>query len=150
MDFADYLTADHISLAPQINSKKKVLERLAEMFVLQDETLDKNTVFNKLLEREHLASTAMGGAIAIPHCRLDTLAQPIVALLRVDNGVEYDAPDGIPVKLFTALLVPEDATQQHLDLLANLASQLNNTGLVKQLLEASETSEVLKLFKGVM
>ena len=81
-----------------------------------------------LFEREQLGSTAIGKRVAIPHCRIDDLSNPIVALLRVSQGVNYEAPDELPVKLIFALLLPSDATQQHLDILASLASRFNDAG----------------------
>lgn len=148
MDFAHYLSTDHIKLLHQSGSRKKVLEDLSAMLARQDEALDRETIFNKLVEREQLGSTAMGGAIAIPHCRMKPLEQPVVAVLRVTGGVEYDAPDKLAVKLFFALIVPEEATQQHLNLLAGLAGVLNNADFAGSLLSASDEKEILDLLRN--
>lgn len=148
MDFSDYLEIDQIELLKRLNSQKKVLEQLSELLAAQHETLSAMTVFDKLNEREQLGSTAIGGAIAIPHCRVAEIEEPLTALLRVEDGVEYNAPDEIAVKLFFALVVPEDATQQHLDLLANLAGQLHDTDFVNQLLRTSDKDAILHLIKS--
>ncbi len=148
MGFADYLEINRIELLGRLNSRKKVLERLSELLAQRDKTLSARTVFDGLIEREHLGSTAIGGAIAIPHCRIKKIKQPLAALLKVENGVEYNAADEIAVKLFFALAVPEDATQQHLDLLASLASQLNDADFVNQLLQATDRDDIMRLIKS--
>lgn len=147
MEFSDYLDIDQIELLERLNSQKKVLECLSDLLANQDEILDARTVFARLTEREHLGSTAIGGAIAIPHCRIKKIKRPLAALLKVGNGVEYNAPDEIAVKLFFALVVPEDATQGHLDLLASLANQLNDIDFVNQLLQASDKHDLIRLIK---
>lgn len=147
MHFSSYLSADHIRLLSSISSKKKTLELLAELLASQNGALDAHQIFNQLVEREQMGSTAIGHGAAIPHCRLAGLDAPLAALLRVDAGVNYDADDGLPVRLLFALLVPENATQQHLELLAGLATLLNEPVFVRRLLEADGEQQVLDLLK---
>ena len=94
-----------------------------------------------------MGSTAVGHGAAIPHCRIAGLERPLAALLRVGAGIDYDAADGLPVRLFFALLVPENADQQHLELLAGLATQLNEPVFVRRLLEAGSADEILGLLR---
>ena len=147
MHFSHYLTTAQIRLLDSISSKKKTLEALSELLTSQNGALEANRIFSRLFEREQMGSTAIGHGTAIPHCRVSGLDRPLVALLRVDSGIDYDAADGLPVRLFFALLVPEDATQMHLDLLAGLATQLNEPVFVRRLLEAGDAEEILGLLK---
>ena len=147
MHFSSYLDTDRIKLLASISSKKKTLELLAGLLASQNDALDAQRIFNQLVEREQMGSTAIGHGTAIPHCRLAGLDAPLAALLRVDAGVHYDATDGLPVRLLFALLVPENATGQHLDLLAGLATQLNEPMFVQRLLKANGAQQVLDLLK---
>ena len=145
MNFSDYLDLEHIRLIASA-TKKKSLVILSEM-VCQSTPLDSHVVLTSLFEREQLGSTAIGKGVAIPHCRIAGLSNPIVALLRVSHGVDYEAPDGLPVKLIFALLFPSDATQQHLDILASLASRFNEVANVNELLSAKNESDLLRCLK---
>ena len=147
MHFSSYLNAERIELLASISSKKKTLEMLAALLAPQNGALDAHYIFNQLVEREQMGSTAVGHGAAIPHCRIAGLDAPLAALLRVDAGVNYDADDGLPVRLLFALLVPENATGQHLDLLAGLATQLHEPVFVQRLLEADGKEQVLGLLR---
>ena len=147
MHFSSYLNTDCIELLASISSKKKTLELLAGLLAAQNGALDAHQIFNQLVEREQMGSTAIGHGAAIPHCRLAGLDAPLAALLRVDAGVHYDAGDGLPVRLLFALLVPENATSRHLELLAGLAAQLHEPVFVQRLLEADGKERVLGLLK---
>ena len=147
MHFSSYLDTDRIKLVASISSKKKTLELLAGLLASRDGALDAHRIFNQLVEREQMGSTAVGHGAAIPHCRLAGLDAPLAALLRVAAGVNYDAGDGLPVRLLFALLVPENATSQHLELLAGLATQLNEPVFVQRLLEADGEEQVLGLLR---
>lgn len=146
MNFSDYLNLEHIRLIDSA-TKKKSLVILSEM-ACQSTPLDLHVVLAALFEREQLGSTAIGKRVAIPHCRIADLSNPIVALLRVSQGVDYEAPDGLPVKLIFALLLPAEATQQHLDILASLASRFNDTARVGELLSAKNESDLLHKLKA--
>lgn len=148
MNFSDYLDLEHIKLVDTA-TKKKSLVILSEI-VCRSTPLDSHSVLASLFEREQLGSTAIGKGVAIPHCRRDDLSNPITALLRVAKGVDYEAPDQLPVKLIFALLLPADANRQHLDLLASLANRFNDTANVNALLEAKDESDVLHRIKTPM
>ena len=146
MNFSDYLDLDHIRLVDNA-TKKKSLIILSEM-VCQSTPLDFHSVLASLFEREQLGSTAIGKGVAIPHCRITELSNPIVALLRVAGGVDYEPPDQLAVKLIFALLLPAHANQQHLDLLASLASHFNNPLKVNELLIAKDEADILYKLKA--
>ena len=150
MTFCDFLPAEAIRIAGggAINSRKKVLETLAGLLVKNDQSLDPQTVFHHLIEREKLSSTALGNGTAVPHCRVSGLQSPQAALLRVSPGIDYDAPDQIPVTLFFALLVPEDAIEEHLKILAKLAETLNDENVRQNLNQAAHTEQILSIMRA--
>ncbi len=123
-------------------SKKRVLEQIANLVARELPDLDGQDIFESLVAREKLGSTGFGNGIAIPHCRLPGCTAPISALLRLDSAVDFDAIDGAPVDLLFVLLVPEAATDEHLELLRQIASMLDRSEVRDQLRHAS-TSESL-------
>ena len=133
------LTIDNI-LAPELtlcrvpaSSKKRVLEFIAEQINAQDSSLSDTQIFNNLVARERLGSTGIGQGIAIPHCRLDGLDHVIGVLLTLQEAIEYDAIDNQPVDLVFALIVPKEATSEHLELLSQLAEKFNERSFCEQL-----------------
>ncbi|GAB5453293.1 MAG: PTS IIA-like nitrogen regulatory protein PtsN [Halioglobus sp.] len=117
-------------------SKKRLFETIAQIVCDDQSSLDYNTVLDKLVEREELGSTGLGDGIAIPHCRVDNCAQPLGTLLSLDEGIPFDAPDERPVDLLFILLVPEEANQQHLDILAEIARNFSQPEYCRSLREA--------------
>ncbi|MFD2229667.1 PTS IIA-like nitrogen regulatory protein PtsN [Alkalimarinus sediminis] len=115
------------------SSKKKVLEEIAQRIAQQYPDINENTIFNSLIGRERLGSTGIGQGIAIPHCRLENCQKVIGALLTLDQKVPFDAIDNEPVDLLFVLLVPQEATSEHLELLSQLAEKFNNTELCQKL-----------------
>lgn len=107
------------------NSKKRVLEDIADIAHHHNPEIEKLVLFKKLLEREQLGSTALGDNVAIPHCRLAGLSKITGCFVTLENGIDFDAPDDEPVDIIFALLVPEDEVDAHLDILAILASTFN-------------------------
>jgi nitrogen PTS system EIIA component len=102
-------------------SKKRIFETIARMISNDQISLGYDEVFTQLIAREKLGSTGLGQGIAIPHCRIGNCTQPLGTLVTLDQAIDFDAPDGQPVDLVFALLVPEDAHQKHLDTLAQIA-----------------------------
>ncbi len=123
-------------------SKKRVLEQIANLVARELPDLDGQDIFESLVAREKLGSTGFGNGIAIPHCRLPGCPSPISALLRLESAVDFDAIDGAPVDLLFVLLVPEAATDEHLELLRQIASMLDRSDVRDQLRHAP-TSEHL-------
>ena len=117
----DILSPERSLVDVQVSSKKKLLELLATMVAntLGDASAD--DIYERLLNRERMGSTGIGEGIAIPHCRLAYCQQATGFLLRLAEPVDYDAIDGQPADLVFALLVPEEATEEHLQILATLA-----------------------------
>lgn len=123
-------------------SKKRALEYIANLVAREMPDLDQQTIFESLIAREKLGSTGFGNGIAIPHCRLPGCPAPISALLRLEAPIDFDAIDGAPVDLLFVLLVPEAATDEHLQLLRQIASMLDR-GEIRERLRQVENSEAL-------
>ncbi|MFO7528194.1 MAG: PTS IIA-like nitrogen regulatory protein PtsN [Marinobacter sp.] len=138
------LTIDNI-LVPELtlcrvpaSSKKRVLEFIAEKIHQQDEALSDTEIFNNLIARERLGSTGIGQGIAIPHCRLEGLNRVIGVLVTLEESVEFDAIDNQPVDLVFALIVPKEATSEHLELLSQLAEKFNERSFCNRLRECED------------
>ena len=123
-------------------SQKRVLEQIASLVANELPELDEQDIFESLIAREKLGSTGFGNGIAIPHCRLPGCHAPLSAVLRLDSAVDFDAIDGAPVDLLFVLLVPEAATDEHLELLRQIASMLDRSEIRERLRQA-QSNEAL-------
>jgi PTS system nitrogen regulatory IIA component len=143
MQVAELLDLDRISCNTQSASKKRVLEQLSQLLAANQETLSQNQVFDSLLSRERLGSTGLGHGVAIPHGRMKESDNTLAAFIKLQQGVDFDASDEQPVDLLFALLVPEEATEEHLQLLAQLARMFSDEALVQQLRNAPDARSLL-------
>ncbi|MBW7470536.1 PTS IIA-like nitrogen regulatory protein PtsN [Marinobacter sp. M216] len=144
------LTIDNI-LAPELtlcrvpaSSKKRVLEFIAEQIHRHDESLSETQIFNNLVSRERLGSTGIGQGIAIPHCRLEGLDHVVGVLLTLEESIEFDAIDNQPVDLVFALVVPKEATSEHLELLSQLAEKFNERAFCDGLRQCDDATTLYK------
>lgn len=141
------LPASNVLLDLSVTSKKRAFEQAALMFE-NHHGLARLGVFDSLFARERLGSTALGRGVAVPHGRIKGLNEAIAAFVRLAQPVTFDAPDGQPVRLLMFLLVPEAATQQHLEILAELAHMLSDKSLREELVENPDPSAVHALLTG--
>ncbi|RMR37860.1 PTS IIA-like nitrogen-regulatory protein PtsN [Pseudomonas syringae pv. coriandricola] len=123
-------------------SKKRVLEEIANLIGREVPGMDSDTVFTSLVAREKLGSTGFGNGIAIPHCRLPGCDEPVSAVIHLANPIDFDAIDGAPVDLLFVLLVPQAATDSHLELLRQIASMLDRAD-VRERLRSAKSGEAL-------
>ncbi|AOE83619.1 PTS IIA-like nitrogen regulatory protein PtsN [Pseudomonas sp. MOB-449] len=130
-------------------SKKRVLEQIAKLVARDLPDLDNQDIFESLVSREKLGSTGFGNGIAIPHCRLTGCTSPISAVLRLDAPVDFDAIDGAPVDLLFVLLVPEAATDEHLELLRQIASMLDRSDVRERLRQAPDSTSLYQVVVDV-
>ena len=145
MLLTDLITPDRIACSVDAQSKKRALERLSEIISDTEDTVSSNDVFESLLARERLGGTGVGHGVAIPHGRLKENSNTLAAFIKLQNGVDYDAADRQPVDLLFALLVPKESTDEHLQVLAQLAKIFSNEDFRKQLREANSSDEVYQL-----
>ena len=141
---AAILPADNVLVNVEATSKKRVFEYASILFE-NNQGIERSKVFDSLLARERLGSTALGKGVAMPHGRIKGLKESVIAIISVDTPVAFDAPDGQAVSLMVFLLVPEHATQQHLEILSELAELLSDKTNRDILLNAQSAGEVLQL-----
>ena len=131
------------------DSKQAILEALAERFARVYE-LDAVEVLERIEEREKLGSTGFGRGVAIPHARVPGLKRPVAAFLRLDNPVEFDAADGMPVDLVFGLLSPENAGVSHLQALAAISRMVREEAVHAALTEAEDKEALYALLANVI
>ncbi len=122
---ANLLPSQNIVLDLDVSSKKRVFEYAGLLFE-NNQNIGRAQVFDSLFAREKLGSTGLGQGIAIPHGRIKGLREAVGAMIRMRDPIAFDAPDGLPVKLIFVLLVPERATDLHLQILSELAQMFSD------------------------
>jgi len=147
MQVSELLDINRISCNTHAASKKRVLEQLSQLLADSQNELTPNQVFDSLLSRERLGSTGLGRGVAIPHGRISGSEQTLLAMLKLDEGIDYDAVDSQPVDLLFALLVPEHSTEEHLQLLAQLAEMLSDNDLVSKLRHSNDAGTLLNTLR---
>lgn len=134
----DILAPECVRSGVPAASKKRTLETLGEIFANADPGLSARVVFNRLVARERLGSTGLGEGCALPHARIPGLGCALAAFLRLEKGVDFDSPDREPVDLVAGLLVPEESTDEHLEILAAIARTLSNESVRTSVRSADE------------
>lgn len=138
---AKLLPPSNILLDLDVTSKKRMFEQAGLLFE-NNQGLARSLVFDSLFSRERLGSTGLGQGVAIPHGRIKGLKEAVGAFVRLAQPVPFDAPDGKPVNLVFLLLVPEQATEQHLRILSDLAQMLSDRELRDKLATESDASKI--------
>src|SRR5450631_3696966 len=144
---APLLSESNILLDADATTKKRLFEQIAEMFERNGQ-LSRSIVFDSLSARERLGSTGLGQGVAIPHGRIKGLASAMGAFVRPQQPIPFDAPDGRPVAQAFVLLVPEKATEEHLQLLSQLAQMFSDKAFREELSAATDTTSVHALFSN--
>ena len=141
---ASILPATNVVVDVEATSKKRAFEQAGVLFENRH-SIARATVSDNLFARERLGSTGLGHGVAIPHGRIKGLKNPLAAVMRVQQPIAFDAPDDEPVALLIFLLVPEAATQRHLDILSEIAEMLSDRELRDRLRAATDQAALHKL-----
>jgi PTS system nitrogen regulatory IIA component len=141
---AKLLNPSHVLVDLPVSSKKRLFEQAGLLFENQD-GIARSVVFESLFARERLGSTGLGQGVAIPHGRIKGLKEAQGALLRLAQAVPFDAPDGQPVGLAFVLLVPEKATEKHLQILSELAQMFSDRALREAMARAPDAAALHQL-----
>ena len=141
---ARLLAPTHIVLDLAVSSKKRVFEQAALLFE-NHQGIERGKVFDALFARERLGSTGLGEGVAIPHGRIKGLREAVAAVVRVAQPIPFDAPDGEPVQLLVFLLVPEHATEEHLEILSEVAELLSDRGIRELLATTDDPTQVHRM-----
>jgi len=136
------LSPAHVILASKAGSKRALITELAERLA----SLDPDQIVEAVMARERLGSTGIGHGVALPHGRIPQLSHPILALARHATGVDFDAIDGLPVRIVVLLLVPDPPTEADRALLARLARLLQQPAMRRAIMEAKTAEEIAALF----
>ena len=149
MAIGDLLTPERVRANAEAKSKKRALELVSELLVCSTPSLGQNEVFTSLLNRERLGSTGLGRGVALPHGRVPNLNTAIGAFMRLPEAVSFDAIDDQPVDLIFAMIVPEESTEGHLEMLSQLAQLFSNEEICQRLRDASSREEILHTIKSL-
>lgn len=141
---AKLLPPENIVLGLSVSSKKRLFEQIGFLFEGKH-GIGKGQVFDSLFARERLGSTGLGQGVAIPHGRIKGLKEALGAFVRLAQPVPFDAPDGKPVSLVFAMLVPEQATERHLEILSELAQMFSDRELREAMAQAADAAALQKL-----
>jgi PTS system nitrogen regulatory IIA component len=141
---AKLLPPSNIVLDVEASSKKRMFEQVGLLFE-NHQGVARNLVFDSLFARERLGSTGLGQGVAIPHGRIKGLKEALGALVRMKQRIPFDAPDGQPVALIFVLLVPDRATDMHLQILSELAQMFSDKPFRERLLAAPGAPDLHQL-----
>ena len=136
---AQLLPPENVLLDLAVSSKKRLFEQVGLLFE-NNHGLARNIVFDSLFARERLGSTGLGQEVAIPHGRIKGLKEALGAFVRLEQPVPFDAPDGQSVRLVFVLLVPEQATEKHLQILSELAQMFSDRALRESMVAAPDAA----------
>ena len=146
MNLYDFLDKGSILLDYELKSKKSVLELISKSMAEITGT-NSDDIFSKLYEREKLGTTAFGNGIAIPHARIDKLTNAKIMILKLKTPVDFESIDNKKVDIIFTLLVPDDESDKHVEILSKIASLLDNKIMRKNLRQAKNESDIISLLK---
>jgi len=152
------ISSNAVLTNPEIKSKKRALEQLGELLAAEatsinraasaDETsaedINPLAIFQLLTDREKLGSTSMGHGVALPHARTSLTEHAVGAFLKLEKGIDFDSPDQQPTDLIFALMVPEHYTDEHLKILAHLATLFSDKDFCSVLRKSASAEEAYK------
>lgn len=141
MDLSDLIRQDAIIPSLKANSKKQVIQEMAER-AAQLLDLPARDIFDHLLQRERLGSTGIGQGVAIPHAKLARIDQLFGMFARLDKPIDFDAIDDEPVDLVFLLLAPEGAGADHLKALARIARLMREPGMAQKLRASRDAAAI--------
>jgi PTS system nitrogen regulatory IIA component len=130
-------------------SKKRVLQTLAERLSPSLGDVSELALFDQLIARERLGSTGIGSGVAVPHCRLEGISQAIAALVKLDDPIDFESVDNQPVDILFVLVVPTEATDEHLQLLASVVERVNNSATLNKMRNCQSADSLFNTFIGL-
>ena len=147
MTISALLSLQNIYLDIEVSSKKKLLELIAN--IVADRTrLSESLIYNNLLNRERLGSTGLGQGFAVPHARLNNLDQTLCCFFRLKQSVNFESPDNLPVDMVFTIIIPEEATEEHLVILSSLASIFSRAEVCDAVRNAGSKEELAQIIQS--
>ena len=145
MELEQIMTPDSVITGLKINSKKQVLQELAQK-AAKISGLEERTIFDVILERERLGTTGVGNGVAIPHGRMKSLDKVHGFFMKLDNPIDFESVDNKPVDLVFMLLAPEGAGADHLKALAKVSRLLRDDIICSKIRGSSSDDAIFALF----
>jgi PTS system nitrogen regulatory IIA component len=127
-NLAKILALENVVVDLEVSSKKRAFEQAGLLFE-NNCSIARSTVSDNLFARERLGSTGLGHGVAVPHGRIKGLKAPIAAFMRLAEAIPFESPDSEPVKLLIFLLIPDNVTQQHLEILSEIAELFSDSAM---------------------
>jgi PTS system nitrogen regulatory IIA component len=146
---ASLLSATRILLDADAESKKQLFEQVGHL-LNAEASISGKLVLDSLLAREKLGSTGLGLGVAMPHGRIKGLKSASGVFVRLRTPIEFDAPDGLPVRLLFILFVPVQATDLHLEILSELAQFFSSKAMRDALCQSENAEETLAIIRNWM
>lgn len=137
MNLSAVIPASRITIVESAASKKATLEIISQQLADGDSQRQK-AIFDALINRERLGSTGLGDGVAIPHGRINGISEPVGCLVKLQQGVDFEASDDQPVDLIAGLAVPADCTEDHLQILAAIARAFSDNDFTQAARQAGD------------
>ncbi len=150
MNIMDLLSPERVVHLSAVSDKRRVLGLLSECLAAAAPSVSSLDIFDTLYNREQCASTALGRGVAIPHGRIAGKFDMVAAVMKLEQGIDYGAPDGNPVDILFALLVSTDSPGEHLEALAQLAGLFSDGRVLAQMRSARDAEHLLSVLKNEM
>ena len=145
MKIESILAPNHAYCGIGAASKKRAIDEIAIKLADSIDGVEAEDLFSKLINREKIGTTAIGHGIAIPDCRLDGIDRIIGGVFTLEQTIDFQAFDDQPVNVLFVLLVPTEEVDEHLQVLAMLASRFESADYRKSLINAKQNSELYQL-----
>jgi PTS system nitrogen regulatory IIA component len=147
MTISALLSPQKIFIDTEVTSKKKLLELIAN--IVADRTqLGQSIIYNNLLNRERLGSTGLGDGFAVPHARVPDLDKTVGCFFRLKEPVNFESPDNLPVDLVFTIVIPQEATEEHLLILSALARIFSRAEVCEAIREAANKEEIEAIIRS--
>ena len=147
MTISALLSPQNIFIDTEVTSKKKLLELIANIVADRTE-LSQSVIYNNLLNRERLGSTGLGRGFAVPHARVADLETTGGFFFRLVEPVNFDSPDDQPVDLVFTIVIPQEATEEHLLILSSLAKIFSQEEVCQAIRGAASRDEIRKIIQS--
>ena len=145
MQLSEIINVNRIRNDVDVKSKKRALEELSNLVAKDQPQLEASDIFDSLISRERLGATGVGYGIAIPHGRIKNCQKITGALIKLKEAIDFNTSDNQPVDVLFALIVPEESTDEHLQILALLASMFNEETFREKLRKGNSIEDIFHL-----
>ncbi len=147
MTISALLSPQNIFIDTEVTSKKKLLELIANIVADRTE-LSQSVIYSNLLNRERLGSTGLGRGFAVPHARVADLETTGGFFFRLVEPVNFDSPDDQPVDLVFTIVIPQEATEEHLLILSSLAKIFSQEEVCQAIRGAASRDEIERIIQS--